>query len=366
MLTGATYSVSMGQGRALLDSMGFAGAAAARAVHAGGGAVPHPPRLQARERASGTGQDNADRPTGRPRHPLPAHHTAFVRRGSNRAAAVPSLEPPGVRNHAIDFSARQSHSGSQPQSAWRAAAPTRLAHVRARVLTRWRRGAALATGSTELQRLGENIGLRAFPFGSPPPCISLQRLCRPHRRTQGCPCGIPCRAGCHAVWDTIPCGMPCRVGYHAVRDAMPWDAMPCQIPCRVGFHAARGTVLHRIYPMVHGMRLPHGIDRCVLHTMRLPGMGTYRETALTSYDSQCHALLIPFRAGRAHAHTHRSVRACARRCARVTRGRLWARPCTCRRSGCSANPTHSPQTSGRSVRSENHVAVAHASREIPP
>ena len=166
------------------------------------------------------------------------------------------------------------------------------------------------------------------------------------------PCGIPCRAGYRAVRDTMPCGVPCRVGYRAVRDTMPWDAMPCQIPCRVGFHAARGTVLHRIYPMVHGMRLPHGIDRCVLHTMRLPGMGTYRETALTSYDSQCHALLIPFRAGRAHVHTHRSVRACARRCARVTRGRLWARPCTCRRSGCSANPTHSPQTSGRSVRSE--------------
>ena len=83
-----------------------------------------------------------DRPADRPRHPLPAHHTAFVQHGSNRAAAVPSLEPPGARKLAIDFSARQSHSGSQPQSAWRAAAPTWLAHVRARVLTRWRRGAA--------------------------------------------------------------------------------------------------------------------------------------------------------------------------------------------------------------------------------
>ena len=219
LLTGATYSVSMGQGRALLDSMGFAGAAAARAVHAGGGAVPHPPRLQARERASGTGQDNADRPTVASAACAP-HSVRAARQQPWRRRA---LGPPGVRKHAIDFSARQLHSGSQPQSAWRAAAPTRLAHVRARVLTRWRRGAALATGSTELQRLGENIGLRAFPFGSPPPCISLQRLCRPHRRTQGCPCGIPCRAGCHAVGchavpDTMPCGIPCCTGYRAASD----------------------------------------------------------------------------------------------------------------------------------------------------
>ena len=27
------------------------------------------------------------------------------------------------------------------------------------------------------------------------------------------PCGIPCRAGYHAVRDTIPCGIPCRAGY---------------------------------------------------------------------------------------------------------------------------------------------------------
>ena len=29
-------------------------------------------------------------------------------------------------------------------------------------------------------------------------------------------CGIPCRVGYHAVWDTMPCGIPCRVGYHVV------------------------------------------------------------------------------------------------------------------------------------------------------
>ena len=31
-------------------------------------------------------------------------------------------------------------------------------------------------------------------------------------------CALP---NSHAVWDTMPCGIPCRAGYHAVRDTMP-------------------------------------------------------------------------------------------------------------------------------------------------
>ena len=51
------------------------------------------------------------------------------------------------------------------------------------------------------------------------------------------PCGILCRAGYHAVRDTVPCGIPCRAGYRAVR-----DTVPCGIPCRAGYHAARDTM----------------------------------------------------------------------------------------------------------------------------
>ena len=34
------------------------------------------------------------------------------------------------------------------------------------------------------------------------------------------PCGIPCRAGYHAVRDTVPCGIPCSECRHHVRETM--------------------------------------------------------------------------------------------------------------------------------------------------
>jgi hypothetical protein len=73
------------------------------------------------------------------------------------------------------------------------------------------------------------------------------------------PCGIPCRAGYSAVWDTVPCGIPCCAGYRAVRDTVPCgipcragyravrDTVPCGIPCRAGYRAARDTVPRGIF-----------------------------------------------------------------------------------------------------------------------
>jgi hypothetical protein len=44
-----------------------------------------------------------------------------------------------------------------------------------------------------------------------------------HAVRDAMPCGIPCRAGCHAVGchavpDTMPCGIPCCTGYRAASD----------------------------------------------------------------------------------------------------------------------------------------------------
>ncbi len=70
-------------------------------------------------------------------------------------------------------------------------------------------------------------------------------------------CGIPSRAGYHALWDTKPCGIPCRVAYHVVRDTVPsW--MSCGIPRQSGAlldtrerHDRRHRIPHRLLPRLH-------------------------------------------------------------------------------------------------------------------
>ena len=84
------------------------------------------------------------------------------------------------------------------------------------------------------------------------------------------PCGIPCRVGYVAVWDTLPCGIRCRVGYHAAGShAISVRWMPChaRVLCCMGDHvvqltSSRNEVRSSVHSSINLTSRPFQFMRC--------------------------------------------------------------------------------------------------------